>query len=69
MVQPEFPLTVRFFEDDTTIVLNSKAEVECNLEWFDSNDSEQHAEVRDARNRPVRLVVRDLSLITLELQS
>lgn len=68
-MQPEFPLTVRFFEDDTTMVLNSREEVECNLEWFDSDDSEQHAEVRDAHNRSVRLVVRDLSLITLELQS
>ena len=65
---PEFPLTVRFFEDDTTIVLRSKEEVECDLEWFDSDDPEQHAEVRDAQDRPVRLVVRDLLLITLELQ-
>jgi hypothetical protein len=66
--QPEFPIVVTFQEDGDKWVLESADELACSLEWFDSEDPEERAVVVDAKNRPVRLRVEKLKLISLELK-
>lgn len=39
--KPSFPITVTFHEDGDTWVLDTKNELECNLEWFESRDPEE----------------------------
>ena len=63
---PRFPLTVRF-SDGEECVLESRSDVECELEWMRSDDPDDPFEVRDAEGRPVRLVVEALQIQVLEL--
>ncbi len=65
---PEFPITVTFHEDGEIWVLDSIAELACNLEWFDSDDPEENASVTDATGRPVRIKVENLDVLVFELQ-
>ena len=65
--KPVFPITVLFLEDGDKWVLNNLSELECNLEWFDSKDKNENAQVTDNNGKPVILVVEKLKLKLLEL--
>jgi hypothetical protein len=67
VMQPTFPVTVRFEEDNEDWVFDSTQELACSLEWFDSDDAEQNARVTDAQGRAVRLKVEELEVKTFEL--
>ena len=64
---PLFPLTVAF-DDGECWVLNSESEIPGTLEWFDSDDPDEHATVTDAAGRAVRLRVVALDVQILELK-
>lgn len=66
MGQPEFPITVQF-EDGDTWILESVEEVECSLEWFDTDAEGDAVRVTDKHGRRVRLKVDALRLIVFEL--
>jgi hypothetical protein len=66
-VQPKFPLHVKFLEDGDEWTLESVDELTSSLEWFDSDDPDERATVRDAQGRPVRVKVAALKLQLLEL--
>ena len=67
VMQPTFPVTVRFEKDGEDWVFDSIKELACSLEWFDSDDPEQNARVTDALGRAVRLKVEELEVTTFEL--
>ena len=69
MIEPVFPIVVEFLEDGTVWTLESVSEVETNLEWFDSEDPEENAVVRDANNRLVSLKVKQLQLIEFKYKN
>jgi uncharacterized protein RhaS with RHS repeats len=66
-MKPEYPLRVTF-DDGEEWTLETPDEVECNLEWFDSEDGDDSAVVIDRNGRPVRLKVEKLTLLTCELK-
>ncbi len=53
MVVPKLvlALTVRFVEDGSQVVLENESESTGHLEFFDSDDPEENAEVWDAKGR------------------
>lgn len=65
-MKTEFPLHVKF-DDGEEWILNTIEEVECNLEWFDTDDCDKSAEVFDDQGRHVRLKVEALKLLVCEL--
>ena len=67
VMQPAYPVTVRFEEDSEDWVFESTQELVCSLEWFDSDDPTQNASVTDALGRAVRLKVEELEVTTFEL--
>lgn len=67
MASPVYPLRVVFGDGDEW-QLDNQDEVACNLEWFDSSDPDEDAEVLDALNRPVVLKVERLEVKLLKLQ-
>lgn len=67
--EPRFPITVRFHEDDETLTLLNLNDAACNLEWFDSDDEDEKAEVIDSEGRPVRLKVQSLEVVICELKN
>lgn len=66
-VKPEYPLRVKF-DDGEEWTLETPHEVECNLEWFDSEGADRSAVVLDRRGRRVRLIVHALTILTCELE-
>jgi hypothetical protein len=66
-MKPEFPLFV-IFQGGSEWVLDSPTELEVNLEWFDSEDGDKSATVRDALGRPVRIRVEAFKLLLCELE-
>jgi hypothetical protein len=66
-MQPEFPITVTFHEDGEKWVLESAHELASSLEWFDSDDPDENADVVDALGRRVRLKVEKLKVLQFEL--
>ncbi len=60
---PVFPITVTFLEDGDKWILNNESELASNLEWFDSRDPDENAEIVDQLNRHVRVKVEKLVLI------
>lgn len=67
MKQPTFPVTVGFEEDGEEWTFDSIEEMACSLEWFDSDDPEENATVRDAHGRAVRIKVERLEVKVFEL--
>jgi hypothetical protein len=65
--EPEFPIRVTFHEDGDEWVLDSPEELACSLEWFDTDDPEEHASVVDRHGRAVRIKVEALEVVRLEL--
>ncbi len=65
-MKPTFPLHV-LFDDGDEWILDTLREVGSNLEWFDSEHGDDSVYVIDAENRPVRLLVRNLEVVTCEL--
>jgi len=59
---PEFPLTISFLEDGDKWVLDNEEEVAVNLEWFNSEDPEEKAIVKDKKGRPVKIIVESLEI-------
>jgi hypothetical protein len=64
---PQFPVRVLFREDDDEWVLDSEHELAVSLEYFDSDDPAENADVRDALGRAVRVKVDALRVRTCEL--
>jgi len=60
--KPQYPITVLFKESGDRWVLDNEQELAINLEWFDSTDPEEDAEVTDALGRAVEVVVEKLEL-------
>lgn len=67
--EPQFPITVTFHENDEIWTLLDLNDAACNLEWFDSDDEEEKAEVADSEGRPVRLKVQSLKIVVCELKN
>lgn len=65
---PEFPLKVHFHETGEEWILEDVDDTACNLEWFDSEDPDENASVIDSLGRAVRLKVRQLVVLTCELE-
>lgn len=61
--KPSFPLQVVFHEDNDRWILHDLDEVAQNLEWFDSDDPEEHATVTDSKGRRVKLKVEALTVV------
>jgi len=66
VMRAELPLYVKF-DDGEEWILNTVEEIECNLEWFDTDDGDKSAEVFDNQGRSVRLKVEGLQLFVCEL--
>lgn len=66
--EPLFPLTVTFHEDGEVWVLSDLTDAACNLEWFDSEDAEEHVSVVDSLGRAVRLKIDSLQVVTCSLK-
>lgn len=67
-MKPQFPLTIFFEEEGEKCILEDEKDAACNLEWFDSDDPEEHAVVKDNQNRLVRLKVKELDVLVCELE-
>jgi len=65
-MKPDYPLHVKFADGEEWIFSDAH-EAEVNLEWFDSDQSDEQAHVFDAYSRPVRLKIEALSLLVCEL--
>lgn len=65
-MSPEFPIQIKFADGDEW-VLESQDEIAGTLEWFDSDDPDEGATVRDARGRHVHIKVVDLKVILCEV--
>ena len=65
-MKPEFPLHIKF-DDGEEWILETIEEVECNLEWFDTDDDDKSALVFDNYGKSVRLKVEALKLLVCEL--
>ena len=65
---PEFPVTVTFQEDGDQWVFDTLEELECSLEWFDSEDPAENATTVDAKCRAVRVKVIKLEALVLDLR-
>ncbi len=59
VVEPAYPITVRFLEDGDEWVLDTEKELAQNMEWFDSRDPNENARVLDREGRAVELVVEE----------
>jgi hypothetical protein len=68
MCEPEYPIRVFFKEDGETWVLENEEELVNNLEWFDSDSSEEYAVTVDNQGRAVRVKVEKLELIVFKLK-
>ena len=66
--EPRFPITVKFHEDDESWTLLDLNDAACSLEWFDSHDKDEKADVIDSEGRPVRLKVQALEVVICELK-
>lgn len=64
---PVFPLTVRWLDDDEVDVFDDLKELECTLEWFNSDDPGQGATVTDKLGRRVRLKIEALHALEFSL--
>lgn len=66
--RPKFPVKIIFFEDHDEWIFENEGEIASNLEWFDSRNPAENAEVVDQLNRRVRVKVEKLELIELFLE-
>lgn len=66
-MEPLFPLTIRFADGETQTV-QDREDAACNLEWFDSDDPQEPAQVTDSAGRSVRLKVERLAVVLCELR-
>lgn len=66
-MDPSFPISVYFEETEEEWIFSDATEMACTLEWFDSDDPEERAIIRDSQNRPVRLKVEKLELVEFRL--
>lgn len=64
---PQYPLSVTF-ADGETIVVQNEMDAICNLEWLDTEDSEDPVTVVDRLGRPVRLRMKFLEIQELALK-
>jgi hypothetical protein len=60
--EPQYPITVLFNDDGEKWILDNEQELGNNLEWFNSNDPEENAEVTDALGRNVEIFVEKLEV-------
>jgi len=67
--EPQFPITVTFHENGETWALSDLNDAACNLEWFDSDDEGEKADVVDREGHPVRLKVQSLKIVVCELKN
>ncbi|PRP94327.1 hypothetical protein [Enhygromyxa salina] len=65
---PLFPIHVHF-SDGNHWTLDTELELTQNLEWFDSDDPEEEAEVTDALGRRVSVKIECFRMLRLELVS
>jgi hypothetical protein len=68
VMKPSFPITVKFLDSDEIWILESEIEAAKTLEWFDTDDPEQHARVVDSQGRAVALTVRAHQIVRCQLQ-
>jgi hypothetical protein len=66
--RPEFPLKVAFRDAGEEWLLESESEAEQNLEWFDSEDPTEAADVTDRLGRSVVLKIRELKIVVIHLK-
>ncbi|QOL26173.1 hypothetical protein LP316_02395 [Thalassotalea sp. LPB0316] len=64
---PVYPITVKYRQEKEEITFDNELEMVTYLEFFDSKDPEERAEVKDAQNRSVNLVVWALELKKFEV--
>lgn len=67
MKEPQYPITVRFLEDEEEWVFMNEVELTSNLEWFDGANPEENAVVTDQLGRPVMVKVEAHELLELKL--
>ena len=65
MAVPEFPLTINWLKTGEVEVFQSKDELVCNLEYFDS--SYKFVSTKDYRDRDVKLIIAKLEIIVFEI--
>lgn len=65
---PEFPITVTFLDDRDEWVLDNEIELAENLEWFNSDDPEERAIVKDKNGIAVKLIVEELEIKHISFQ-
>ncbi|GHV03562.1 hypothetical protein AGMMS50229_03060 [Campylobacterota bacterium] len=65
--KPTFPIKVVYHEDGDVHIFNNEDEMVCDLEWFDTEDSDENASVTDANGQAVRLKIEALDIQTFEL--
>lgn len=66
-MKPKFPLKIRYHETGEEDTFDDELDVAQNLEWFDSENHKERAEVTDSEGRPVRLKVEKLDVLVCEL--
>ena len=64
---PQYPLTVHWVDEEPEI-LESEEEVAQNLEWFNTEGSDEPIRVTDALGRSVVLYVEKLEVKTCQLR-
>ena len=65
--RPRYPITVHSLDDNDRVSYDNERDLACDLEWFDSEDPEEHAEVLDADGRRVHLKIERLEVKVLKL--
>jgi hypothetical protein len=65
-MKPDFPIRVKF-ADGEEWKFSDEHEAEITLEWFDSDQADEEAQVFDAQGRPVRLKVEELTVRVCEV--
>lgn len=66
--RPQFPLTL-IYSDGEECVVDSKIDLERDIEWLDTEDEEEPVEVKDALGRSVVVKMRFLQIEKLELEA
>ncbi len=66
--QPRFPLTI-IYSDGEECLVDSKVDLERDIEWLDTEDAEEPVEVKDALGRSVVVKMRFLQIEKLELEA
>ena len=62
-----YPVKVKYLNDGEEVSFDNELEMLTYLEFFDSQDPEENVEVKDALNRPIKLIIWGLELKEFEI--